>query len=56
MIRWAFSIFLFPRSIEHKGAPPAPNKLVKAVIKDMMGKHNPTPPKATTPIPSIFPI
>ena len=37
MIRPAFSKFLFPLSIEQRGAPPAPNKFVKAVIKQESG-------------------
>lgn len=39
-----------PRSIEKRGAPPLPNKLLNAVIITMIGKHNPTAPKAAVPI------
>ena len=56
-----------PRSIEKRGAPPLPNKLLNAVIITMIGKHNPTAhilwkkknppaPKAAVPIFGILAI
>ena len=45
-----------PRSIEKRGAPPLPNKLLNAVIITMIGKHNPTAPSAAVPTSAILAI
>lgn len=42
MIIPALFVSLRPLSIEKIGAPPLPNKLLKAVIITIIGKHRPT--------------
>ena len=39
-----------PRSIEKRGAPPLPNKLLNAVITTISGKQSPTAPRAAVPM------
>ena len=45
-----------PRAIEQSGAPPSPNRFVKAVTMMMIGKQSPTPPSAEVPSPGILPM
>ena len=52
----AFSFSFIPLLIEKIGAPPLPNKLLNAVIIIIIGKHNPTAPKAVVPILGILAI
>ncbi len=43
----------FPQEMEKSGAPPLPNRLVKAVTMQMMGKVSPTPVRALAAAPGI---
>ena len=45
-----------PRAIEQSGAPPVPQRFVKAVTIVMIGKHKPTPVSAMTPSSPIRPM
>ena len=56
MIIPALFVSLRPLSIAKIGAPPLPNKLLKAVIITISGKHRPTAPSAVVPISGILAI
>mgnify|MGYP003406212522 FL=1 len=56
MIIPALFVSLRPLSIAKIGAPPLPNKLLKAVIITIIGKHRPTAPSAVVPISGILAI
>ncbi len=56
MIFWAFLASSFPLAMEHRGAPPTPNRLEKAVTMVITGKHSPSPARARVPSPGIFPM
>lgn len=47
----ASSLLPLPLSIEHKGAPPIPNKLANAMTMDMIGRQSPSPIKKELPHP-----
>ena len=55
IILFAWSFSSAPRLIEANGAPPRPNKLVKAVIIVIIALHKPIPAIAKAPS-SILPI
>lgn len=46
----------WPRAMEQSGAPPTPKRLAKAVTSVTMGKHSPSPAKASVPSPGILPM
>ena len=45
-----------PRSMEHSGAPPMPNKLAKAMTMEMMGRQRPRPVRAMVAFSGIRPM
>ena len=56
IISSASSISPRPRAIEQSGAPPIPNRLAKAIIIEISGKHSPSPPIANVATSGILPI
>ena len=49
MMRSASSFSPLPRWMEHRGAPPMPHRLAKAMRMEMMGRHRPSPVRARWP-------
>ena len=45
-----------PRSMEHNGAPPMPNRFANAMTMDMMGRHNPRPVSDKVACSGIMPM
>ena len=43
MIFSASSLRPAPRSMEHRGAPPMPNRLANAITTEITGRHSPSP-------------
>ncbi len=56
MIASASWSFPFPRWMEHKGAPPMPNKLAKAITMDIIGRQSPSPVRAMVAFWGMRPI
>ena len=48
--------FPLPLSMEHKGAPPMPKRLAKAITMDMMGRQRPSPVRERVAFSGIIPI
>ena len=45
-----------PRAMEHRGEPPTPKRLAKAVTRVTTGKHSPSPARARVPSPGNLPM
>ena len=56
MISSASSLLPRPRSMEHSGAPPMPNKLANAITMEIMGRQSPRPVKASVAFSGIRPM
>ena len=41
----------FPRWMEHRGAPPMPQRFAKPIRIEMMGRHRPRPVREKPPLP-----
>lgn len=56
MMASASSWFPLPRWMEHKGAPPMPNRLAKAMTMEIIGRQSPSPVSAMVAFSGMRPI